>query len=192
MKLKRSLLAAALALAVAILIGYSYYNRHYTENAILDHVTRRDGYRLDTLQEQVPIEFFIKPEWIAFQPEERKNLDINLLQTHRTTILLDDVWNRGKFANDIYFSFHAAFNLKFRSGEFLYNGVFHENGSFSSPSPGEITIYDMNKNKISVGQHGYGPGADFSFGISLEDRKRIENGFYVKYTGYILYHYSKT
>ncbi|SFB04439.1 hypothetical protein SAMN05216312_103167 [Cohnella sp. OV330] len=192
MKLRRNLLAAAFALVVAILISYSYYNQHYSEKAILAHVTSRDGYRLDMIQEQVPIEVFIKPEWIAFQPDERKDLEISLVQAHHTTILLDDVWHRGKFANDIYFSSHAVFNLKFKSGEFLYNGVFHENGSFSSPSPGEITIYDINKNKIPVGQLGFGPGADFSFGISLEDQKRIENGFYVKYTGYMLYHYSKT
>lgn len=191
MKLKRSLLAAAIALAVAILIGYSYYNRHYSGKAILDHVTSQEGYKLDMIQEQVPFEIFIKPEWIAFQPDERKAPGIILVQTHQTTILLDDVWHRGKFAKDIYFSFHAVFNLKFKSGEFLYNGVFHDNGSVSSPT-GEITLYDRNKNKIPIGQLGFGPGADFSFGISLEDQKRIENGFYVKYTGYMLYHYSKT
>ncbi|NOU98619.1 hypothetical protein GC097_01075 [Paenibacillus sp. LMG 31457] len=73
----------------------------------------------------------------------------------------------------------------------MYNGIFNEDGTFSTPSPGEITIYDKDRNKIPLGQHGYGPGADFSFGIQPQDQKLIQNGFYIKYTGYILYNYSK-
>ncbi|MNP65732.1 hypothetical protein D3C76_1613540 [compost metagenome] len=81
--------------------------------------------------------------------------------------------------------------MNYQRGEFLYNGIFNEDGTFSSPSHGEIILHDKDQHNIDFGQHGYGPGADFSFGIQPEDQKRIQNGFDVKYTGYILYGYSK-
>jgi hypothetical protein len=188
MNTRRKLFAVTLVLVAMVLMFYRYYSLKYTEQAILDNVTSRDGYALVNQQEQVPIEVFIKPEWIPFKPNEQKELYKKLLETHNTTILLNNVWNRG---NDIYFSFHAEFNMKYKAGEFLYNGIFNEDGTFSTPSPGEITIYDKDRNKIPLGQQGYGPGADFSFGIQPQDQKRIQNGFYIKYTGYILYNYSK-
>lgn len=139
-------------------------------------------------QEQVPIEVFIDPEWIPFQEDERKELNMKLLELHDTTLYLTDVWNRGQ---DIYFSFHTENHMDYERGEFLYNGVFNEDGTFTSPSVGGITLYDKENNSLAIGQTGYGPDADFSFGISIQDQELIKKGFYVKYTGYILYDYSK-
>ena len=128
--------AITLILIVMVLMFYRYYNLNYTQQAILDNVTNRDGYSLINQQEQVPIEVFIKPDWIPFKPNERKELNVQLLKIHNTTIILDNVWNRGTSGNDIYFSIHAAFNMKYKAGEFLYNGLFNEDGTFSSPSSG--------------------------------------------------------
>ncbi|WJH35511.1 hypothetical protein N6H14_05710 [Paenibacillus sp. CC-CFT747] len=184
----RNLLVLILVTVGFVVICYRYYSLNYSQQAILDNVTSRDGYTLVNQQEQVPIELFIRPEWIPFKPKEEKNINEKLYESHNTIIHLKNIWNRG---NDIYFSFQAEFNMKYKTGEFLYNGIFNEDGTFSSPSPGEITIYDKDRNKIPLGQQGYGPDAAFSFGVEPQFQNRIQNGFYIKYTGYILYNYSK-
>jgi hypothetical protein len=184
---RQKVFVISLALIFIICIIYRYYTLNYSNEGILNNVTSRDGYSLTLKQEQVPIEVYIKPDWISFNPDDGKELNIKLLEMHNTNINLDNVLNRG---NDIYFSFHSTFNMKYNNGEFLYNGLFNEDGSFSSPT-GEIIVYDKDRNKIPIGQIGYGPGADFSFGIQPQDQKLIQNGFYVRYTGYILYDYSK-
>lgn len=178
----------SVVIILAIIVGYRYYTLYFSNTGIFTNVTQRDGYALTLQQEQVPIEVFIDPEWIPFQEDERKELNMKLLEVHDTTLYLTDVWNRGQ---DIYFSFHAEHHMDYKRGEFLYNGVFNEDGTFTSPSVGGITLYDKENNPLAIGQTGYGPDADFSFGISIQDQELIKNGFYVKYTGYILYDYSK-
>lgn len=178
----------ALVIVFVIIVGYRNYMEHFSDAGILDKVTQRDGYSLTIKQEQIPIEVFIEPEWIPFNSDERKKLDIKLLELHDTTIYLDNVWNKGE---EIYFSFHTKHRMHYRSGEFLYNGVFHNNGRFSFPSPGKTFLYDKERNHIPLGGYGEGPDADFSFGIRTEDQHLIDNGLYVKYTKFILYGYKK-
>jgi len=183
--------ALVIFIAFVVIISYflhQYYSDNYSNEGIFNHVTNRDGYSLTIKQEQVPVEFFVEPEWISFSEDERKELKIKVFENYHTVIVIDNVWNRG---NDIYFSFHTTIKMKYKRGEFLYNGIFNEDGTFTSPSRGEIILYDKDQNHISFGQHGYGPGADFSFGIQPEEQQYIQNGFYVKYTGYMLYGYSR-
>ncbi|MFX3631475.1 MAG: hypothetical protein ACE3L7_20040 [Candidatus Pristimantibacillus sp.] len=123
MNSRRNWFAIILVIVALVLICYRYYSLNYSEQAILDNVTSRDGYTLVNQQEQVPIELFIKPEWIPFKRNEEKTLNENLFESHNTIILLTNIWNRD---NDIYFSFHAKFNMKYKMEEFLYNGIFNE------------------------------------------------------------------
>jgi hypothetical protein len=181
--------AVLLIILVILMVGYSYYQENYSNKGITNHVIQKDGYTLDLAKTSVPIELFIKPEWIAYRSGEVKNLKIKLLEINHSTIILDNVWNRG---NDIYFSFHTTFNMNYKSGTFLYNGIFNNDGSFSSsPDFGELRLLDPNKTSIPLGQIGIGPGSDFSFGIEPKDQKSIQKGFYITYTGFNLYNYSR-
>lgn len=169
-------------------VVYNYYMKHYSNDGILHNVITRSGYTLALRQEPVPVELLVKPEWIANDPDERKEPKIALLERDNTTIVLDNVWNRG---SDIYFSFHTTFKMSRDNGSFLYNGLFRENGSFST-APVEVLLFDLDRNPIPVGQIGTGPGADFSFGVDPKYKERIRDGFYVSYTGFNLYNYAKS
>jgi len=178
----------SLVIVFVVIVGYRYYMEHFSNEGVFNNITQRNGYSLTMLQEQLPIELFIEPEWIPFTPDERKQLNMKLLELDGTSIYLDNVWNKG---DEIYFSFHTKLNMNYWSGEFLYNGIFHDNGAFSFPAPGEVILYDKEQNSINLGGHGEGPGADFSFGIRAEDQHRINQGLYVKYSRFILYEYKK-
>lgn len=160
---------------VVLIFAYKYYGSNYTNEGILNNVIDKDGYSLSLETEEIPLELFIKPEWIAFYQDERKELKVKLIELHNTTIWLDNVWNRG---NDIYFSFTTSFNMNYKAGKFLYNGIFNTDGTFTSPS-GDVKLYDKDMNEFTVGQIGFGPEAAFSFGIQPEEQKLISEGFYV-------------
>ena len=188
MNKKRIIYTISFITILIVFLLFNYYTLNFSNEGILENVINKHGYSVNIKKEQVLIEVYIKPEWITFEPDEKKNLNVKVLEINNTNITLDNVWNRG---NDIYFSFHTTTNMKYSSGEFLYNVVLNEDGTFTQPSPGKILIYDENHKNIPVGQTGYGPGGDFSFGIQPENQINIKNGFYVNYTGYILYEYIK-
>lgn len=182
---RKNIVLIFLILLVIVTLIYRAYTIHFTNEAIINKVIDREEYSLSLETKQIPVELFIKPEWIAFNKDERKELTIDLLEMHNTNILLDNVWNRG---NDIYFSFATIFNMKYKEGEFLYNGFFNDDGTFTSPLE-EVKLYDKNMNEFPVGQTGTGPEASFSFGIQPEEQELIREGFYVKYNGFNLYRY---
>ncbi|MEO3944057.1 hypothetical protein [Gorillibacterium sp. CAU 1737] len=172
---------------VILLAGGYYYNRNFTAKAIFQNVIGLDGYSLTLVKEQVPFECFVKPEWIAFKPDEKKDLTLSMQNNNQTHISLAQVINRG---HDIYFNFHTTFDLDYRNGAFLYNAIFHEDGTASSPT-GAIRVFEPDGTVIPVGQQGSGPGADFGFGIDQEHLDQLKNGIVIQYDGYVLYHYAK-
>ncbi|GIO91063.1 hypothetical protein [Paenibacillus lactis] len=184
---RKNIVLVLLILSVIVILIYRSYTINFTNEGIINKVIDRDGYSLSLETKQIPVEIFIKPEWIAFNLDERKELKIPLLEMHNTNILLDNVWNRG---NDIYFSFTTTFHMKYKAGKLLYNGFLNEDGTFTSPA-GELKLYDQNMNEFPVGQIGTGPGSSFSFGIQPEEQKLISEGFYVMYSGFNLYNYYK-
>ncbi len=173
---------------VFIGVGVYYYINHFTSTAILKNATNREGYSLDIVKEPIEIELFIKPEWIPFDSNKPKNLNKKLCEKNNTDIILTQVWNRG---NDIYFSFDTSYHLNYKKGDFLYNGIFHEDGTFTSNNnSNNFLVYDLENEFIGLGQNGIGPNSAFSFGIQPKGYDKIRNGFYIKYSGMILYTYS--
>lgn len=71
--------------------------------------------------------------------------------------------------------------------------TFNDDGSFIGITPWKENTALNNKSgqKIDIGQTGDGPNSDFSFGINIENQELLHDGFYVKYSGFILYQYSK-
>jgi hypothetical protein len=186
MKRKMSLVIITLfTISVGIFL---YYRSHYTNTAILKNSTSRKGYSLNISKEAVDIELFIKPEWIPFDSNKRKNLNLKLNERNNSNIILAQVWNRG---NDIYFSFDTSYSLDYYKGEFLYNGIFNQDGTFSwNSNLDALSVYESLNHPIKIGQTGLGPNSAFSFGIEPEQYDRIRGGFYVKYSGMTLYRYS--
>ncbi|WP_232101591.1 hypothetical protein [Paenibacillus sp. URB8-2] len=149
---------------------------------ILGLVSTQKGY-------SVRLDLSIKPEWIPFDTEKPQNPNIKIAESQNTNIILQQVWNKG---NDIYFNFHTTFDLNYNNGKFLYNMLINDDGTYTTKgSPEDFQLTDLHGSQIQIGQTGYGPGSDFSFGIDPSEYERIRNGFNVSYSGMILYEYSR-
>ncbi|GMQ57243.1 hypothetical protein AN1V17_16380 [Vallitalea sediminicola] len=187
--MRRKIIMSVILILLIIILGYKHYINNYSNEGIFNNVTDRNGYILNQVQESVKVKLFIKPEWIPFNSDEIIEMNEKLLEVHSTNIILSRVWNRG---NDIYFSFETTYNMNYSKGEFLYNGTFNENGTFSWVSKMDgIKLYDKRQKIFEKGQHGRGPNSAFGFGIEPESYKDIEEGFYIDYTEFILYKYIK-
>lgn len=180
----------AIFIAIIVLVifrGYHFYFDNYSDKGILENVTSRTGYTLNLVKESESVEFFIEPEWVPFNEDEKKELDIVLTTKNNTNIILTEVWNRG---NDIYFSFDTSYNMDYNQGTFMYNGLFNEDGTFSTFGIIDaFDIHNLKNEKVEVGQTGRGPNSAFSFGINPENYELIKDGFNVDYSGFLLYEY---
>jgi hypothetical protein len=67
---------------------------------------------------------------------------------------------------------------------------FNNDGSVSNTSKG-FDLVNKRKEIINTGQIGFGPFADFSFGIAIEDQEKLINGLTVRYEGFNLYKYER-
>jgi hypothetical protein len=186
--MKKKIPVVIIAVAIIVISIFNYYNYHFSNAVILKNVTSSNGYSFTTSKEPIDIEFHVKPEWIPFDSDEPKDLNIKLCKKNNTDIMLTQVWNRG---GDIYFSFDTLYHLNYIKGKFLYNGLFYKNGLFVSKSNiTDFLVFDTENNPINIGQTGSGPNSGFSFGIEPEEYSKIKDGFNVKYSGMILYTYS--
>lgn len=187
--MKRKISIAFILGVFVLLLSYRYYDTNYSDHGILRKVIYRNGYILNQVQEPVSITLFIKPEWIPFESDNKLSLNEKILKIHNTNIILDNVWNRG---NDIYFSFHTTYDLDYREGEFVYNGIFNNDGTFSwSSKINGMILYDKEQRRFTVGQTGSGPESDFSFGIEPENYSTIKEGFFIEYNNFILYQFAR-
>lgn len=176
-----------IAVIIVIVGGYRIYALNYSDEGIMDHVIAHKGYDVKLVKEQVPVNIFVKPEWIAFGQDERKDLKVEVLEMNHTRILLNDVLNRG---NDIYFSFEAFPGWEHRSGEFMYNGKVNPDGSVTTQGP-NLRLTNRSGKEIPFGQSGQGPRISFSFGINPKYHHLIRDGFYVEYSDFNVYRYAK-
>lgn len=187
--MKKVTICTYILISSVIVFGviYRLFNFQYSNEGIFNKDIEREGYSITLKTENIPVEIYIKPEWIAFNQDERKELNINVLKINNTNIILENVLNRG---SDIYFSFKTTLDEDSESNEFMYNGQLNDDGSFTTPT-GEERVFDKNMDEISIGQSGSGPKTTFSFGIDSENQHLISEGFYVRCKGYNLYEYSK-
>ncbi len=180
----------ALVVVVIMVLYLSKFNEPSTQ--IQKDILDANGYLVSEITKNYPLEIFIKPEWIPLEDDKKLNLNVKLLEIENTTIYLQEVWNRGDFGDDIYFSFHTTYNLDSTEGRFLNNNVYNQDGSVSTDTSfDDFLIYDSKKNEIVIGETGTGPGSDFSFGVDESQFIEIRNGFYLNYSGMHLYEYSK-
>ncbi len=182
------ILVAVAVILILTKLGYDFYLDHQS-SGIIANVIARKHYSVTQADQSIELDLFIKPEWIPFDSNTPKELNVLLKETHNTKIILREVWNRG---DDIYFSFTTRYNLNFKKGEFLYNMILNESGTTTSNGTyHQIKLFDLNQVSVDHRGVGFGPNSDFSFGIDPDQQLRIKNGFYVRYTGMFLYGYSR-
>lgn len=186
---KKVYLLIIIIMGFFFLIGYLFYSENYSNEGILQNVTKRDGYKLHLIKKDVTVEFYIKPKWIPFNSDEKKEFNKEIITENNTTIILDTVWDRG---NDIYFNFDTKYKMNYNNGNFMYNGIFNKDGTFTTNgSFTDFYLYNNNGEKVGVGQSGRGPQSSFGFAVEPENYDLIRDGFYVKYSGFNLYEYDK-
>ncbi|MFS0690703.1 hypothetical protein AB1K89_15820 [Sporosarcina sp. 179-K 8C2 HS] len=186
---KKKVFLGVIFLGYLLLVGLLFYNETYSNKGILKNVSDRNGYALNQINDNEMVELYIKPEWIPFNTNAEKSYDTVLAEKYNTNIVLVQIWNR---EIDIFFSFDTTYNLDYNNGSFMYNGIFNEDGTFtSSMSHNDFYLYNNDGVEIGVGQSGRGPNSAFGFAIEPENYDLIRDGFYIQYSGFYLYEYSK-
>lgn len=169
------------------ILGFLTYNFFNTDKAIFNRVISMNGYTIQHNGKTDPLEYFIKPEWIPSKQGEKLSVNERLIELHNTSIVIDEVWNRG---NNISFSFHLMFDMNHNGGEFLNTYISNEDGTSTSGSS-QIMIYDKQQKEIASNGTGVGPGPSFSFNINKENLDLIRDGIHVVHSGLQLHEYSK-
>lgn len=170
------------------ILGFLTYNYFNTDKAIFNRVINANGYTVQHIGQSDPLEFFVKPEWISLEKDVKLNVNEKVIESHNTTIVLDEVWNRGE---KISFSFHLTFEMNQNEGDFLYNYTVKKSSIISSTSHKDIVLFDKKHKEIEKNGTSKGPETSFSFNINKENLDFIRDGFYVVYHGLQLHEYSK-
>ena len=169
-------------------ICFIYYS-FFSSTAILNHVKQYKGYNLQIVQEKYPIELFIEPEWFSLEKEQTQKVNKVVYEKNHTKIILRSVILR---EDQLMFDFTTDYDLPYLKGDFLYNGIFNPDGTYTtSPNMVEFELTNPMQQPIVVGQRGSGPDSDFIFNIEKEQWQQIEQGFTMRYFGMYLYEYEK-
>ena len=176
-----------------ILLGIVVYvflnNNPFSNDEMEQHVLAQQKYKLELLDKNVPIEIFVKPEWIPQEEEEEIIIQEVVASIEGNDIFLEHVIYR---ENDIYFSFTTKNKFHRNGGILIANRMIEPDGRMTAGNfMSELKLYNTIGQEIMIGQMGIGPNFDFSFGIDLTDALNIQQGFYVKNMSYMLYSYKK-
>ena len=171
-----------------VVICFIYYY-FFSSTGILNHVEQYKGYDVQIVQENYPIEFFIEPKWFSLEKEQTQKVNKVVYEKNHTKIILRNVILR---EDQLIFDFTTDYDLPYLKGDFLYNGIFKPNGTFTTFSyMFEYELTNSMHQPIEIGQRGRGPNSDFGFNIEKEQWPLIEQGFTVRYLGMFLYEYEK-
>ena len=185
----KKFIAICLFLIIGV-VSYVFFNtKLFSNDDIEQRVLAQQDYKLALVDRKVPIEIFVKPEWIPQVIDEELVIQEVVATIEGNEVLLDNVIYRD---NDIYFSFTTKNKLHRNRGILIANQIIEPDGRISSGSfTDELKLYTTKGEPITIGQIGIGPKFDFSFGIDLTDASNIQQGFYVKNTSIMLYSYKK-
>ncbi|MHB8127580.1 MAG: hypothetical protein ACYDEX_01080 [Mobilitalea sp.] len=172
-----------------LLLTVIVYINKYSKDGIFKNVLKQDNYKVYEIQKPLHFTAYIEPTWIPSKEKEVIELNEVIGEVGNVKIIIKSIMHRG---NDIFFNFGAIQYINYNGGEFLYNYILNEDGGTSATSYFLADSYNINVkgNKLDIGQLGYGPDSQFSFGINIEDYELIMDGFTLEYRGSILYGYS--
>lgn len=185
----KKVISICFILLVVAFASVFLYNPQLSNNALEQQVLSQQKYYLILQDRKVPIDIFVKPEWIPKAQDEEIIIQEVVATIEGNDILLDNVAYR---ENDIYFSFTTKNNMQRNGGILIANQIIEKNGEVSSGNfLSLLNLSNANGEVIIPGQLGIGPRFDFSLGVELEDAPSIQQGFYVKNASYMLYRYKK-
>lgn len=189
---KKVAIGAAIFLLVVLLgfQGVSYYVKYYNSAHIWGKIIKQDGYSVKVNDESTPVEFFIHPEWLSLNKDHSRKINVKVAEAFNTSIILREVTNQGK---DFFFDFDTTYKLNDQRGQFLSNQILNGDGTVSSKSSpaSSFEIFTVSGENINHGAYGRGPDSKFFFSVSSEDYDKFNHGFYVRYSGMMLYEYWK-
>lgn len=169
--------------------GIFIYNEQFSADAIKKKIVNQKGYTIELQKENVPIEFFIKSDWIPLSSEEPLKIDEIVYTDDQINVVLMEVMKRDKHLN---FSFDAKNRLNRKSGDLLVNYTINPDGGITTKSGiDDIQLFDKNHNKIETDGIGMGPDEMFGFNIEQGKYSTIKDGFYVRYNVLNKYSYKK-
>lgn len=178
--MKKKILFVVLFLSFIIIL-YGYIHNNYSNNGILNNVKKGKKYEV-TLVQEIPIELFIKPEWIPLNSDAEIK-DKVILELYESTIVLNVTKS-----NKLFFEFKIKQDMNYNGGEFVDTAILHEDNNATVISP-VLILTNKNNKLIDVG-YGFG-NSGFGFDIEPENYKDIEEGFYVDYEYVYLHSYVK-
>ncbi|MFJ7825840.1 hypothetical protein [Psychrobacillus sp. NPDC096623] len=172
-----------------VMVGIFVYNEQFSAEAIKKKIVNQEGYTFELQKENVPIEFFIKPDWIPISSEEPLTIDETVYSDEQTNIVLMEVNKRGEH---LTFSFDTKYRLNRESGNLLVNYTMNPGGGITTKSSmDDIQLIDKNHNKIETNGEGRGPDEKFGFDIDHGQYATIADGFFVRYNLFNKYSYKK-
>lgn len=165
------------------------YNEQFSADAIKKKIVNQEGYTFELQKENVPIEFFIKSDWIPLSSEEPLTIDEIVYTDNHSNVVLMEVMKRGEH---LTFSFDTKYRLNRESGNLLVNYTINPDGGITAKSNmTDIQLFDKNHNKIETDGIGIGPDEKFGFDIEQGQYPAISDGFNVKYNVFNKYSYKK-
>lgn len=185
----KKVISICLILLVVAFSSAFLYSPQLSNNVLEQQVLSQQKYYLVLLDKRVPIDIFVKPEWIPKAQDEELLIQEVVATIEGNDIILDNVVYR---EDDIYFNFTTKNNMHRNGGILIANQIIEANGEFSSENfLSLLNLNNANGEVVTPGQLGIGPGFDFSIGVELADAPSIQQGFYVKNVSYMLYRYEK-
>ncbi|QUG40038.1 hypothetical protein KD050_11985 [Psychrobacillus sp. INOP01] len=176
-------------LIIFVMVGIFIYNEQFSADAIKKKIVNQKDYTFKLQKENVPIEFFIKSDWIPLSSEEPLKIDEIVYTDDQTNVVLMEVMKRGEH---LTFSFDTKYRLNRESGNLLVNYTINPGGGITTESSmNDILLFDKNHNKIETDGVGMGPDEMFGFDIEQGEYPAIIDGFYVKYNVFNKYSYKK-
>lgn len=186
-------------LSMLILASVSFYfedniSLYSNEEQLLAKIIEKQGYN-SHIKSRVPIEIHILEEWIP-DNEGEKIINQNVAELYSSEIVLKKVISsHNQFTFD--FVVETRVNKSKNRGEFLsvidqwYSDV--ETGLKEEwelyGEDGADLIYD--KKLINSYGSGEGPSNQFSFSLDKKYEEIVKSNLFIKYSGLVLYEYSR-
>lgn len=185
-KMGRRKKGVLIVLGCVTILGLLYYFV-FSSSAVLKNASHARGYNMQVSENTIPVEMFIAPEMYDIEMGSEKLLNEVMYDEHHTKIILKRVHLN---EDELSFSFTTDYDLPVLEGEFLYNGIFHSDGSIMFTSRhDEYEAKTLDNVTLQIGQTGSGPNSDFRFALRQPPMELLQEGFTVRYNAMYLHEY---
>jgi hypothetical protein len=179
---------AIILLIVVVFIGYQLLISRFSQTQLAKNIESRNGYKIVSQQQTVPISFRIEPKYIPKKQGDIFNLHKEIYNENNTKIYLETValYNPPKNTRDLFIELKFEQTYQYKGGRFVTPTIYNNDDTYS-----EIMFqpkyYLDNGNEIYIND---GNGNKEVF-FMPDQLKKLEGGLTIKFSGYNLVEYSK-